>query len=236
MTNLALQLPPSEQLAGRLSSRGDLTGFLMELTEEIGADNYMLVAILHDQGRSDVRIIASNWIYDAIQLAGHPLIAVLAQGTLTTVPGARPRALVTARAPAGAPLTGEDARLLAVLGHCEIYSLQLNIGRQRLFVLFSAEQTGRIDVEVLMQAQLRCCYALSQVPALLAEASMQDPLSDRERECLFWVSEGKTTDDVAVILGVSANTVNSYITQAIRKLAASNRAMAVATAIRSGMI
>lgn len=236
MTSLALQpLPTGKRTAG-LASRGDLTGFLMELTEEIGADNYMLVAILHDQDRSEARIVASNWIYDAIQLAGRPMIATLAQGPLTAAPGARPRALLTARAPANAALTGEDARLLAVLGHCEIYSLQLNVGRQRLFLLLSSEQAGRIDVDGLMQAQLECCYALSQVPALLAEASMQDPLSDRERECLFWVSEGKTTEEVAVILGVSANTVNGYITQAIRKLSASNRAMAVATAIRSGMI
>ncbi|TIX10880.1 MAG: helix-turn-helix transcriptional regulator, partial [Mesorhizobium sp.] len=55
-------------------------------------------------------------------------------------------------------------------------------------------------------------------------------------ECLFWVSEGKTTDEVALILGVSSNTVNSYITHAIQKFAASNRAMAIATAIRSGII
>ncbi|RUY85729.1 LuxR family transcriptional regulator, partial [Mesorhizobium sp. M7A.F.Ca.CA.001.12.2.1] len=41
---------------------------------------------------------------------------------------------------------------------------------------------------------------------------------------------------VAVILGVSSNTVNSYITHAIQKFAASNRAMAIATAIRSGII
>ena len=83
---------------------------------------------------------------------------------------------------------------------------------------------------------MQCCYALSQIPGLLAAAALQDPLSDRERECLFWVSEGKTTDEVAMILGVSANTVNSYITHAIQKLAASNRAMAIATAIRSGII
>ena len=44
------------------------------------------------------------------------------------------------------------------------------------------------------------------------------------------------TDEVAVILGVSSNTVNSYITHAIQKFAASNRAMAIATAIRSGII
>ncbi len=67
-------------------------------------------------------------------------------------------------------------------------------------------------------------------------AVTQDPLSDRERECLIWVSEGKTTDEVALILGVSANTVNSYVTHAIQKLSASNRAMAIATAIRSGII
>ena len=87
-----------------------------------------------------------------------------------------------------------------------------------------------------MRVQLKCCYALSHIPQLIAAAAMQDPLSDRERECLFWVSEGKTTDEVAVILGVSSNTVNSYITHAIQKFAASNRAMAIATAIRSGII
>jgi len=52
----------------------------------------------------------------------------------------------------------------------------------------------------------------------------------------LWVSEGKTTDEVALILGVSSNTVNSYIAHAIQKFGANNRAMAIATAIRSGII
>jgi DNA-binding CsgD family transcriptional regulator len=63
-----------------------------------------------------------------------------------------------------------------------------------------------------------------------------DPLSERERECMRWVSEGKTTDEVAMILGVSSNTVNSYVGHAMQKLSASNRAMAMATAIRNGLI
>lgn len=50
------------------------------------------------------------------------------------------------------------------------------------------------------------------------------------------MSEGKTTDDIAIILGVSANTANSYIANAIQKFGSSNRAMAMATAIRSGVI
>jgi DNA-binding CsgD family transcriptional regulator len=209
----------------------------MQLAADIGADSYMLVAIVHDQDRNDARIVSSNWIFDAIELTGKRLIAGLAQSMLTAAPGIRPQPLLASQAPdASGLVTGEEARLLDVLGHAEIYSLRLNVGRQRLFVLFSAAVAGSINMTELMKAQLKCCYALSQIPQLLAQASMQDPLSDRERECLFWVSEGKTTDEVAVILGVSSNTVNSYITHAIQKFSASNRAMAIATAIRSGII
>jgi len=226
----------SDAAAPRLSSRGDLTAFLMQLTAEVGAQSYMLVAIVHDQARSDARIVASNWIFDAIELIGKRLIAVLAQAPFAAAPGMRAEPLVAARADAGGLLTGEETRLLDVLGHGELYSLRLNVGRQRLFALFSASEPDGIDRNALARAQMKCCYALSQVPELLAAAATQDPLSDRERECLFWVSEGKTTDEVALILGVSSNTVNSYITHAIQKFSASNRAMAIATAIRNGII
>ena len=52
MTSLAT-LSDSSSLAVRLATRGDLTTFLMELTAEIGADAYMLVAIVHDQDQND---------------------------------------------------------------------------------------------------------------------------------------------------------------------------------------
>ncbi|WP_269932434.1 helix-turn-helix transcriptional regulator [Aminobacter sp. HY435] len=221
-------------VAARLTSRSDLTAFFMGLTDEICADGYMLVAISQDQDRDSLQIIASNWIYDAIQIAGHALIASLAQSPFASAPGARPQGLVASQAPA--LLGGEEARLLDVLGHAEIFALRLHVGRQRLFALFSAAEAGQIDPAVMPRAQLECCYALSQAQGILAAATLKDPLSDRERECLFWVSEGKTTDEVALILGVSSNTVNSYITHAIQKLSASNRAMAIATAIRSGII
>jgi DNA-binding CsgD family transcriptional regulator len=235
MTSLAT-LSTSNSLAVRLATRGDLTTFLMDLTAEIGADAYMLVAIVHDQDQNTARILASNWIHDAIELVGHRLIANLAQAP-ATAPGARPRSLLASEAPElPGVLDGEAAALLDVLGHREIYPLRVQAGRQRYFILFSSERTDRIDQSALTGAQMRCCYALSQIPEMLRQAVTQDPLSDRERECLIWVSEGKTTDEVALILGVSGNTVNSYITHAIQKLSASNRAMAIATAIRSGII
>lgn len=223
-------------LGVRLASRGELTTFLMDLTAEIGADAYMLVSVVHEEDRNTARILASNWIHDAIELVGRRLIANLAQAP-ATAPGTRPRSLLMSEAP-GLPgvLDGEEAALLDVLGHREIYPLRVQAGRNRYFVLFSSERLDRIDQGALAGAQMRCCYALSQIPEMLRAAVAQDPLSDRERECLLWASEGKTTDEVAVILGVSANTVNSYVTHAIQKLSASNRAMAIATAIRSGII
>ncbi|CAM5461158.1 DNA-binding CsgD family transcriptional regulator [Aquamicrobium terrae] len=236
MTATAAQLCP-DTLATRLASRGDLTAFLMQLAAEIGADSYMLVATVPSQARSNARIVASNWIFDTIELIGRRLIAALAQGPHTAAPGMPALPLLAAEAPAaGGVVTGEEARLLDVLGHAEIYALQLDVGRQRLFMLFSAEKAGSIDQTGLTRAQLKSCYALSQTPQLVTDTAAQDTLSERERECLFWVSEGKTTDEVAVILGVSANTVNSYITHAMQKLSASNRPMAIATAMRNGII
>lgn len=235
MTSFAT-LPDQNSLSVRLSTRGDLTTFLMDLTAGIGADAYMLVAIVHEEDRNTARILASNWIHDAIELVGRRLIANLAQAP-ATAPGTRPRSLLASEAPdLPGLLDGEEAMLLDVLGHREIYPLRVQAGRQRYFILFSSERVDRINQDALTGAQMRCCYALSQIPEMLRQAVTQDPLSDRERECLIWVSEGKTTDEVAVILGVSGNTVNSYITHAIQKLAASNRAMAIATAIRSGII
>ena len=235
MNSLAA-LSDSSSLSVRLATRGDLTAFLMDLTAEIGADAYMLVAIVHEEDRNTARILASNWIHDAIELVGRPLIASLAQ-TPATAPGARPRSLLASQAPElPGVLSGEEATLLDVLGHREICPLSVQAGRNRYFVLFSAERIDKIDQGALIGAQMRCCYALSQIPEMLRQAAAQDPLSDRERECLAWVSEGKTTDEVALILGVSANTVNSYVTHAIQKLSASNRAMAIATAIRNGII
>ncbi len=227
----------SVERSSALSSRADVTAYLSGLASELGADHYLLLAIAHDRDRSDARIIASNWAYDAIQLFGFRQLASLVLSGHAAAPG-QP---VHAVAPANAPdlsnwLSGEAIKLLEVLGHGEIFILKLHVGRQRYFLLFSSGEVGEIDGGAVGRQHLNICYKFSGAPELLAAASLVDPLTDRERECMFWVSEGKTTDDVATILGVSANTANSYIATAIQKLGSSNRAMAMATAIRSGVI
>ncbi|MGE0500340.1 MAG: LuxR C-terminal-related transcriptional regulator [Rhizobiaceae bacterium] len=234
MTSLALTT--AEPIFAPLRTRGDLTGFLTELVEALDADSYLLAALVHDQERAGLRIIASNWLWDAVQLAGQELIASIAQSDACTGPGDRPRPILAGAAPADGPFSGENARLLDVLGHAEICALRLFVGQRRLHLLVSASEPGRIDHAALGWAQMRCSYALSQVPDLLAGVVAENPLSDRERECMSWVAEGKTTDEVALILGVSSNTVNSYIAHVIQKFSARNRAEALATAIRSGIV
>jgi DNA-binding CsgD family transcriptional regulator len=225
------------QLLEGPASRANLTGFFTTLCAELNADSYMLVDLVGGQDRRELSIIASNWIYDAIKLVGSELIIGLAESRLSASPGIRAGILQPGRAPEMPELlSGEQARLLDVLGHAEIVSLKLHVGRRRYFALFSAEEPDSIDADRLPRVQMLACYALSQAPDMLAAATMQNPLSERERECLHWVSAGKTTDDVALILGVSSNTVNTYVAHAIQKFGAKNRAMAMATAIRNGII
>jgi len=61
-------------------------------------------------------------------------------------------------------------------------------------------------------------------------------LTDREIQIVRWTSEGKTSGEIAIILGLSEHTINSYTATVLRKLQVVNRAQMVATAIRSGVI
>ncbi|MEM5495009.1 helix-turn-helix transcriptional regulator [Hoeflea sp. AS16] len=62
------------------------------------------------------------------------------------------------------------------------------------------------------------------------------PLTERERECLVWTSVGKTSIEIAQILGLSEHTVNHYLNNAARKFDAVNRTQAVAHGLRFGFI
>ncbi|QGZ94948.1 autoinducer binding domain-containing protein [Terricaulis silvestris] len=61
-------------------------------------------------------------------------------------------------------------------------------------------------------------------------------LARRERQCLVWVARGKDDEAIAIILGISSETVNGYIEGAKRKLNAVKRTQAVAYAIYTGAI
>ncbi|SPP98014.1 response regulator transcription factor [Bradyrhizobium vignae] len=61
-------------------------------------------------------------------------------------------------------------------------------------------------------------------------------LSERERECLRWIEQGKSSWEIGVILNVSENTVNFHVKNAMRKLETTSRTQSVVKARRLGLI
>jgi len=61
-------------------------------------------------------------------------------------------------------------------------------------------------------------------------------LTPREIECLRWAAAGKTSFEIASILGISIETVRLHIKKTILKLNASNRNHAIAKASQLGII
>lgn len=61
-------------------------------------------------------------------------------------------------------------------------------------------------------------------------------LSPREKECILWVSRGKSSWDIGIILGISKNTVNFHIKNVMRKLDVASRTVAAMKAVGLGII
>ena len=64
----------------------------------------------------------------------------------------------------------------------------------------------------------------------------RERLSPRERQVLQLVAEGKTTKEVAAILGISVKTTESHRAQLMRKLGIRTAAGLVLYAIREGLV
>lgn len=75
---------------------------------------------------------------------------------------------------------------------------------------------------------------MDQIPHTIREDT--PALSGREAECLLWVSRGKSSADIGLIVGLSPRTVDSYIEKACAKLRVRTRIEAVAVTVRYGLI
>jgi DNA-binding response OmpR family regulator len=64
----------------------------------------------------------------------------------------------------------------------------------------------------------------------------QVSLSEREIEALSWAARGKTSDEIALILGLSKRTVDFHIDNARAKLGAATRVQAVVKAVAGKLI
>ncbi|WP_091188212.1 response regulator transcription factor [Paenibacillus catalpae] len=64
----------------------------------------------------------------------------------------------------------------------------------------------------------------------------ENPLTEREREVLRLAREGKTANEIAAKLFLSAGTVRNYLSEAIQKLDAKNRIDAIGIAEKNGWL
>ncbi len=70
----------------------------------------------------------------------------------------------------------------------------------------------------------------------LADADDDSRLTKRERECLRWAADGKTSWEIARLLRLSERTVNFHLNNSVTKLKVCNRQHAVAKAVWRGLI
>jgi two-component system, NarL family, response regulator NreC len=64
----------------------------------------------------------------------------------------------------------------------------------------------------------------------------RDPLTARERQVLQLIAEGKSTKDIASLLGISVKTAESHRTRLMRKLDIHETASLVRYAVRHGIV
>jgi two-component system, NarL family, response regulator NreC len=97
-------------------------------------------------------------------------------------------------------------------------------------------------IQAVQEVHRGTIYLSPGVSRVLVEAYLSkthlpsDPLTPRERQVLQLVAEGKTTKEVAVVLGVSVKTAESHRTRLMEKLDVHETASLVRYAIRTGLI
>lgn len=108
-------------------------------------------------------------------------------------------------------------------------------------------QAEREILAALPECQLIACYVHGAVARILRRrfnfadsltrpASRERTLSQRERACLTWAAAGKTAAQVAAALDLTESTIIYHLSNARRKLAATNSRHAISKAISLKLI
>lgn len=115
-------------------------------------------------------------------------------------------------------------------------SLIFSVGRSRYILLLLMPENTAHSSQRIMEAGLLASYILSMKTGRKVQLDRDLELTERELECIYWIAEGKTSDEIAMILGISKNTINNYIRSVMRKTATKNRSEAIAYAVRNNLV
>ncbi|CAG0967331.1 MAG: helix-turn-helix transcriptional regulator [Rhizobiaceae bacterium] len=138
------------------------------------------------------------------------------------------------RGPAAASLAAVD-NLLGLDGSGIAFPLPAGAGRIGLAVFAGA--AAPLSGEEIITLHLRCIGLFSSLLEKAQSPAGDVPaMSNRELDCLRLTADGKTSEEIAAMLGLSVHTATQYLTSAAQKLDAVSRTHAVAKALRLGLI
>lgn len=103
-------------------------------------------------------------------------------------------------------------------------------------ISFSGDRTPFTDAEMRDLAYLSTLIYDHMAAIRTTDERVSKTLTDREIDCLTWTAAGKTSAEIAEILGLSEHTINHYLNRATKKLDTVNRTQAVVKAMRTGII
>jgi DNA-binding CsgD family transcriptional regulator len=186
------------------------------------------------------RLVVSNWPadlvrqYDALNL--FPASRLVMETGMTKLPVQGDSTLFS---PAGRDGGEPDAAVALAESHglCATTAFLLHSTLSDPYLMvFSGKRLplARPELTELHFSALQLFECLEKTFA--ATAAGRERLSSREVECLRWAAAGKSSDEIAIILGISVYTVSSYFKSATRKLQAVNRMQAIAVALRLRLI
>lgn len=226
----ALKVMSREQLLKRLSlatRSNNVQAVMGLLAGYVGASHYLLARydLIQEQGLDF--IVTSTWPFDLVRRLGSELASAYARSTELE----KCLSLLTpsfALLPDDVALPGDISRQYCALTFC--------VGRTRFSLMLLFLEGIILSQERLREVGLFAAYGTSFSEGRNVKAERDFELTERELECLFWIAEGKTSDEIAVILGISRNTINNYITSVMRKTATKTRSEAIAYAVRNNLV
>jgi DNA-binding CsgD family transcriptional regulator len=197
------------------------------VTAYAGARNYLLARTDLYSDRNHDFIMTSDWPFNLVRTFGVSLID--SQARTSEV-----RRCLQAFEPAfqeidaELDLSGEFSRRVCLIPY--------NAGKARMMLALLFDKNASLSHDRLRDVALAAAYHTSHFPEIVSDNCALSDLTVREVECLSWIGEGKTSDEIALIIGISRNTVNNYITSIMNKTGAKTRSEAVAFAVRQRVI
>ena len=230
VTDVMPSVPSREQLVRRLTmvaTAKNIPAALRLLADYVGAAHFLFARcdLIQEQGLDF--IVSSDWPFDLVRRIGVELASNYARSTELE----KCLSLLTPNF----SLLPDDVLVPEVISR-QYCSLTVCIGRTRYTLLLLFVEGIILSQERLREVGLLAGYAVGFTERPEGKAERDFELTERELECLFWIAEGKTSDEIAVILGISRNTINNYITSVMRKTGTKTRSESIAYAVRNNLV